>query len=292
MLRSMTGYGSSERTVNSRRIRVEVRSVNQRFLDIQIKAPRILLQIEDRVKRALESAMARGRVTVYVEWHDAEAASSTTVNLTAARGLVDSLRRLQSELKLPGEITVGLVASQPQIIEQLEETPSADEMWGDFSPALDKALSELVAMREREGAELARDFTARLDAIEQLTKTLEKAAPRASAVEKARLAERVKSLMGEGMTVDESRLAQELAMAAERSDYTEEVVRLKSHVSQTRHCLTASEPVGKRLNFLIQEMHREVNTVGSKNSEPAVGTAVIALKEEVEKLREQVQNIE
>ncbi len=292
MLRSMTGYGSSERTAGSRRIRVEVRSVNQRFLDIQIKAPRLLLQVEDRINRALAAVMARGRVTVYVEWHDSEAASSTTVNLTAARGLVESLRKLQSELKLPGEITVGLVVSQPQIVEQLEEKPSADDIWKDLSPALDKALAELVEMREREGSELAADFAARLEAIEQLTKTLEKAAPRASAIEKARLADRVKTLMGEGMTVDESRLAQELAAAAERSDYTEEVVRLKSHVTQTRHCLVAKEPVGKRLNFLVQEMHREVNTVGSKNSEPAVGTAVIALKEEVEKLREQVQNIE
>jgi len=292
VLRSMTGYGSSERTVGSRRIRVEVRSVNQRFLDIQIKSPRLLLQIEDRIKKAIERAMARGRVSVYAEWHDAEAAACTAVNLTAARGLVESLRKLQSELSLPGEVTVGLVASQPQIIEQIEETPSADDIWRDFSPALDAALAELVAMREREGAELARDLAARLDAVDGLSKTLEKSAPRAAALEKARLAERVKTLMGEGVAVDEARLAQEIAMAAERADYTEEVVRLKSHVSQVRRCLAAGEPVGKRLNFLVQEMHREVNTTGSKNSDSAVGAAVIALKEEVEKLREQVQNIE
>jgi uncharacterized protein (TIGR00255 family) len=288
----MTGYGSAERAVGGRRIRVEVRSVNQRFLDVQIKAPRLLLQIEDRIKKAIESAMARGRVSVYAEWHDSDAASCAAVNLTAARGLVESLRRLQNELSLPGDISVGLVASQPQILEVIEEVPSADDIWRDFAPALDAALADVVAMREREGAELARDFTARFDAVDGLVKTLEKAAPRAAAVEKARLAERVKSLMGEGLTVDEARLAQELAMAAERADYTEEVVRLKSHVTQSRHCLASGVPVGKRLNFLVQEMHREVNTVGSKNSDATVSAAVIALKEEVEKLREQVQNVE
>ena len=292
MLRSMTGYGSAERAVGGRRIRVEVRSVNQRFLDVQIKAPRLLLQIEDRVKKAIEGAMARGRVSVYAEWHDSDAGSCTAVNLTAARGLVESLRRLQTELSLPGEVSVGLVASQPQIVEVIEEVPSADDIWRDFAPALAAALAEVVAMREREGSELARDFTARFDAVDGLVKTLEKAAPRAAAVEKARLAERVKSLMGEGLTVDEARLAQELAMAAERADYTEEVVRLKSHVTQSRHCLASGVPVGKRLNFLVQEMHREVNTVGSKNSDATVSAAVIALKEEVEKLREQVQNVE
>lgn len=292
MLRSMTGYGSSEQTAGSRRIRVEVRSVNQRFLEVSIKAPRLLLQIEDRIKKAVESAVDRGRVTVHVEWHDSEAASCTTVNLTAARGLVEALRNLKSELKLPGEIGVDLVAGLPQVVEQFEETPSAETVWHDLAPVLSKALEGMVAMRGREGAELGRDFAARLDVIEGHIVTLEKGAPRAAALEKARLAERVKSLMGEGLVVDESRLAQELAMAAERCDYTEEVVRLRSHVAQTRQALKAGEPVGKRLNFLVQEMHREVNTVGSKNTDVEVGNAVIALKEEVEKLREQVQNLE
>jgi uncharacterized protein (TIGR00255 family) len=231
-------------------------------------------------------------VTVYVEWHDSDAASCTTVNLTAARGLVDALKNLKSELKLPGEIDIDLVAGLPQVVEQFEETPSADAVWRDLSPVLERALKELVAMREREGAALGRDFAARLDVIERHIVVLEEGAPRASALEKQRLAERVKSLMGDGMVVDESRLAQELATAAERCDYTEEVVRLRSHVAQTRRALGADEPVGKRLNFLVQEMHREVNTVGSKNADAEVAHAVIALKEEVEKLREQVQNLE
>ena len=291
MLKSMTGYGCSERTGEDRRIRVEIRSVNQRFLDVQIKAPRTMLQVEDRIRKGVESVLARGRVTVYIEWKSA-ADESPSVNVRAAHELIRQLRTLGEELSVPGEVDLSVLTRFPQIFEQGADAPGADEVWSLLDPVLKESLDGLVAMREAEGASLREELAGRLDAIDGIVSTLEESSGAAAAAAKERLKSRITTLMEGSAPVDETRLAQEVAIAAERADFTEEIVRLRAHVAQARECLASEEPVGKRLNFLVQEMLREANTTGSKGGDIGVTGPVLSLKEEIEKLREQVQNVE
>jgi uncharacterized protein (TIGR00255 family) len=287
----MTGYGCSESAGEDRHIRVEMRSVNQRFLDVQIKAPRTMLQVEDRVRKSVESALARGRVTVYIEWKSA-ADESPAVNVRAARELIRQLRMLGEELSVPGEIDLSVLTRFPQVFESSADAPGADEVWSALEPVVAEAIEGLVAMREAEGSELRAELEARLDAIDAIVTTLEGSSGDASAAAKERLESRIAALMEGSTPVDETRLAQEVAIAAERADFTEEIVRLRAHVAQSRECLSSDEPVGKRLNFLVQEMLREANTTGSKGGDIGVTGPVLSLKEEIEKLREQVQNVE
>lgn len=287
----MTGYGCSERTGEERRVRVEVRSVNQRFLDVQIKAPRTMLQVEDRVRKLVESVLARGRVTVYIEWKSATE-ESPSVNINAAHELIRQLRLLGEELSLPGEVNLSVVTRFPQIFEQGGDPAGVDEVWSFLEPVLSEALGGLRAMREAEGTELGRELTGRLDAIDGIVTVLDESSAVAAEAMKERLTARISTLLDGSVPVDDTRLAQEVAIAAERADYTEEVVRLRAHASQSRECLSSDEPVGKRLNFLVQEMLREANTIGSKGGDIGVTGPVLSLKEEIEKLREQVQNVE
>ncbi len=292
MLRSMTGYGSSERTDGGQRIRVELKSVNQRFLDIQIKAPRVLLKIEDKLRQAIESRLARGRVTVYVEWRNQGEAAATTLNPGAAAKLVKELRGLKDALYLPGDVDLATLSRFPQLFESDGETAEAEAVWAAFEPVLAIALDELVAMREAEGGKLNDDLSGRLGTIADIVADIEAAVPEATAALRQRQTEKIRALLDETVPVDETRLAQELAIAAERSDFTEEIVRLRAHLSHASETLSSGEPVGKRLNFLVQEMHREANTIGSKTADVGVSSTVVNLKEEVEKVREQIQNVE
>ena len=289
---SMTGYGSAELAGDGRRIRVEIRSLNNRFLDVQIKAPRQFLGIEDRIRSAVEGALERGRVTVYLDWRESGAGQAPRIRAEAARALVDSLRAARDDLDLSGEIDVGVLARFPQVFEQDEETPEADALWSAVEPVLSEAIGRLVVMRAEEGRRLGEDLVGRTDRIAELVGTIESAAPAAALALKQKLAERIRSLIDSDVTLDEGRLEQELSIASERADFTEEVVRLGAHIGQVRDCLASDGPIGKRLNFLVQELHREVNTIGSKNSNVDLTRTVVDLKEEVEKLREQVQNVE
>ena len=292
MLRSMTGYGSSERTDGGLRVRVEIRSVNQRFLDLQIKGPRQFLQIEDRIRKSVEAALGRGRVTVYIESRDESEAAAPTVNLPVARKLMRDLRELASELGMPGDVDVGVLSRFPQVLDAGAETPSADALWRTTGPVVDEAVRGLVAMREQEGREILADLAGRIDEIDRAVGEIESTAPGVTRALKERVNEKIRSLVDATVPVDDARLAQEVAIAAERADYTEEVVRLKAHVAQARQCFESDAPVGKRLNFLVQEMHREANTIGSKTADLGVSESVLFLKEEIEKVREQIQNVE
>jgi len=292
VLRSMTGYGSAERTVDGRRVRAEVRSVNQRFLDIQVKAPRLFLRIEDRIRRYLESHLHRGRVTVYMEWREEGESAAPGINHAATSVLVGELRELAGELGLPDTIDLAMLTRFPQLFEQSDEDPEADGLWEVVKPVLEEAVGGLVAMREEEGRQLVAEFEERLELVSTLVAGIEEASPRAAAALKEKMTERVNAFMGDGIEVDQARLAQELASAAERADFTEEIVRLKAHIVHTKTTIAEDGASGKRLNFLVQEMHREANTIGSKNVDLDVAALDLSLKEEIEKLREQVQNVE
>jgi uncharacterized protein (TIGR00255 family) len=288
----MTGYGSSERTGGGLRVRVEIRSVNQRFLDLQIKGPRQFLQIEDRIRRSVEADLARGRVTVYIESRDESEAAAPTVNAPAAKKLIEDLRELASDLDLPGEVDVGVLSRFPQVFDTGGATSSADRLWQVTGPVVEEAVRGLVTMREEEGRQILADLTRRVDAIDAAVGEIESSAPEVTLALKERVSEKIRALVDATVPVDDVRLAQEVAIAAERADYTEEVVRLKAHVAQVRQCFESGGPVGKRLNFLVQEMHREANTIGSKTADLGVSESVLLLKEEIEKVREQVQNVE
>lgn len=291
VLRSMTGYGSSERTDEERSVRAEIRSVNQRFLDVQVRSPHALLQVEDRVRSLVESTLSRGRVTVYIEWRTA-AEATPSINLEAAHALIRQLRSLTEELSVPGEVNLDILSRFSQIFEEKGDTEEADEVWGVLEPVISEALERLVEMRETEGAKLREELVERLGGIESVVSKIEEVSPDASAMMRDRLTERLRTLLDGSVPVDETRLAQEVAMAAERADFTEEVVRLKAHAAHARESIDSDEPVGKRLNFIVQEMHREANTIGSKGGDLGITESVLTLKEEIEKLREQVQNVE
>ncbi|MFH1502602.1 MAG: YicC/YloC family endoribonuclease [Candidatus Eisenbacteria bacterium] len=291
MLRSMTGYGGAEGADGGRSVRIDVRSVNQRFLDIQVKAPRLLLPVEDRIRKAVEARLARGRVTVFVDWRDS-GGTALVLNASAARGLVRDLRALGDDLSLKGDLDLSALAAFPQIFESAEERPGADELWSFVSPVLSRALDDLVSMREAEGSALRTELERLLNAISAIVSSVEEAAPVITKALKARVLAKITDLLDGVVPVDDARITQEAAMAAERADFTEEVVRLKAHESQARESIESDAPSGKRLNFLVQEMHREANTIGSKTADTEVSGAIIALKEEIEKFREQVQNVE
>ena len=291
MLRSMTGYGGSERTDGERRIRIDVRSVNHRFLDIQMKAPRLLLSIEDRIRKAVESRLARGRVTVFVDWRGG-GEGDLVINRHAARKLVSDLRELAGELSLSDELDLSSLSAFPQIFDQDGGSGEADDLWDVVEPAVSEALERLVAMRETEGRALHADLESRVAGIENILGKLEEAAPRATEALRDRVLTKIRALIEDSVAVDETRIAQEAAVAAERSDFCEELVRLRAHLTQARECLANEEPTGKRLNFLAQEMHREANTIGSKTSDVDISVTAVELKEEIERFREQVQNVE
>ena len=231
-------------------------------------------------------------MTVYIVWRHESEAVAPTVNMPAARKLIRELRELASELDVPGEIDVGVLSRFPQVFESGSETPGADELWRTTGPVVDEAVRQLVAMREEEGRQMLGDLAGRIDAIDGAVGEVESSAPEVTRALKERVGEKIRSLVDATVPVDDVRLAQEVAIAAERADFTEEVVRLKAHVAQVRQCFESDAPVGKRLNFLVQEMHREANTIGSKTADLGVSQSVLFLKEEIEKVREQVQNIE
>ena len=201
MLRSMTGYGCSERTDDEVRVRVEMRSVNQRFLDVQVKAPRAMLQVEDRVRGLVESRLSRGRVTVYIEWKSASELAPT-VNIAAAREIVRQLRRLGEELSVPGDVDLPLVARFPQVFEQDGTSEGADEVWSALEPVAVEALAGLVAMREAEGSRLRDELAERLDAIETIVASIERMAPDAAAAMQEKLRARLGALLDGSVPVD------------------------------------------------------------------------------------------
>ncbi len=291
MPKSMTGYGVSEGSVSGGRLHVEMRSVNHRHFAASLKLCPPLQPLEAELRNRLRERIARGHVTLSVRWIEhPETGSRTIVNLERAREVVDALTELKSALSLPGEIDLGFVARQPDVF----SVPALDEIEVDGDAVftvVDTAASQLVAMREREGAALARALTELLDDLAAELKRVELRAPERLAAERDRLRQAVSELLN-GRQLDEDRLSQEIALIADKLDVTEEIVRLRSHLDSGRHALASSEPIGRKLTFLGQEMLREINTIGAKANDAEMTQAVITMKGTVEKFREQVENIE
>lgn len=288
----MTGFGAGQARIESEELAVEVRSWNHKFCEVKVRLPRELGPLEPGIIKAVKNRIARGSVEVFVKRQGAdEAMGAPTVDLALAREYFVALTSLASELRLSGEVQVQDIAAQPGVI-RLEERQIDLTRAGEAThTALSEALGKLAEMREAEGGAIEEDLRGRLDALQSLANEIKAIAPQAVAQYQQRLSDRLAEL-SRGVSIDPQRLAQEVAFYAERSDIAEEVTRLFSHLDQFRNLARSAEPSGRRMEFLVQEMNREVNTTGSKSQNPEISSRVVAMKAEVERIREQVQNVE
>ncbi len=295
MIRSMTGYGEAERDTGAGRLRVEIRTVNHRFLNTQVRTPPGLDRMENEITSWLRPALARGhaRVTITLE-RAAGTLPPLEVDLARARQVHEALEQVRRELGLTSPVDLGLVTRFGDIFRTPEEAEEGvREVPADLlRDAVDEALRGVVAMREAEGARLREDLEGRLEAMVGLVARVEERAPERLTAERDRLREAIR-VLSEGVGVDEDRLAREVAHLAERWDIAEETVRFRAHVEAFREALASDgDQVGKRLGFLVQELNREANTIGSKANDAVISHLALSLKEEIERVREQLENVE
>jgi uncharacterized protein (TIGR00255 family) len=288
----MTGFGAGKATIGDEELSVEVKSVNHKFCEVKGRLPRELAALEATVVKQVKERISRGAVEVTVRRQpSAGATSAPVVDLGLAKEYLRAYGELAQALGLRLEPRVELIAQQPGVMRVEERGPKLEDAQRALEQALEQALTALTAMREREGQALRVDLQGRLATVARLRAELELQAPQAVQAYKARLEERIAELLG-AAEIDAQRLAQEVALFAERTDVAEEMARLSSHQAQLGALLDASEPAGRRMDFLVQEMNREVNTTGSKSQHPGISSRVVELKAELERIREQVQNVE
>ena len=292
MVKSMTGYGRAVETVNGREFTVEVRSVNNRYLDCTVKLPRSLSFGEDAVKQTVKNTVSRGKVDVFVSLRsEGGAEGKVTLNSAMAAGYAEAMREMARELRLPGEVSLELIARMPEVF--TVEKPEVDEeqLLKDLLSVADKAFASYNAMRCREGLALENDLRSRGQTIRSLVAQVEAGSAQTVADYRARLENKLREVLA-STTIDESRILTEAAIFADKVAVDEETVRLRSHLEQMDAMLTAGGSVGRKLDFLLQEMNREANTIASKCSDVRLARIVVDIKAELEKIREQTQNIE
>lgn len=290
----MTGYGRGECARDGLKITAEISSVNRKQTELAINLPRELDVLESRIRDEVNRHISRGRLTLRVSMHAAESRLSSRVRLdtSLARAYLRELHRLAKELKLPDRPNLETVLRVPGVMQSERTIEDADEFWPAIETALKQALSRLVKMREREGAHLARDLKTRMRAIQQCTAGVRKQAPQVVKRFREQLLARISAAGLELPGMDDERLLKEVVFFADRSDISEELTRLESHFIQFQDALKSRESVGRMLDFLAQEMNREVNTIGSKANDSLISRNVVTLKAELEKFREQAQNVE
>jgi uncharacterized protein (TIGR00255 family) len=292
MIKSMTGFGQGIFEGNNYRVVVDIKTVNNRFLDVHARLPAELSSLESTVKKRVQSFLKRGRIDITATVSQTEEVNYD-INLPLLKGYLKALQQIQQELGVDGSIDLGLLSRLPGAV---QATSSAGTLDGETSAgvmtALDQALKTLSEMRASEGRELAAEIDRHLSLIEAALPEIEASAGQLITLYRERLQKRMQDLLRNSAQIDEARLAQEVAYLAERSDITEEIARLKSHINQFRQILQADEEAGKKLDFLLQEMNREANTILSKSGELEISRLGIDIKSEVEKLREQIQNVE
>lgn len=293
MIRSMTGYGKGEALSEQGRCTVEIRAVNHRYGEISVRMPRAFLSLENEVKKSLAATLKRGKIDAYVQWEETGATVAVpTADLALARGYAELLRSLSREVGLSEEPSLGLILAQKGVLgEAAAGQLDPRECLTRIMAAVQDAVTAMDDMRRREGEALVGDLAARRAQLALWVERIRERAPQVVVEYRQKLKTRLDQLL-DGAEVDPQRLAQEVALMADRCDVTEELVRLASHFDQFDEALAADEPVGRKLDFLMQEMNREVNTIGSKSSDAEVTSLVIRIKAEMEKMREQVQNVE
>ena len=287
---SMTGYGRAMRAEDGRELTVELKSVNHRFLDLSFRMPRGLMFLEDDVRKLISRRVSRGHVDVFMTYRNLRLDART---VTVDRALFDAYSRALDELSGSGlrdDRSLMAVARMNDVLIVTEAEEDQEALRRLTADTVNDALDALLQMRTREGIEMKRDLVNRIDHIEEMTGDIEARYPETVQEYKARLRVSIEEMIGQG--VDEARLLTEVAIMADRSAIAEETVRLRAHIAQLRECMEKDEPVGRRIDFLVQELNREVNTISSKSQDVPITRCVVSLKAEIEKLREQLQNIE
>ena len=292
MLRSMTGYGRCERITEGKKILAEIKSVNQRFTDYNIKVPRHLAFLEDKVRELASKRISRGKVDIYISVESYEEADKEiTLNEPLAKNYVEVLRQLKETFNLDGDINVTTVSRFSDIFRSERKEEDQEVIWKLVSDTLGEALDAFIAMRDREGERIQQDLCARIEYMKTLAKRVDERSPQTVTEYKERLYSKIKEVI-EDREIDEARVLTEVAIFADRVAVNEETVRLTSHFEEFNTIINSDEPAGRRLDFLVQEINREVNTIGSKAQDLEIAKTVVELKGEIEKVREQIQNIE
>ncbi len=292
MVRSMTGFGRGNNIFNGREISIEIKSVNHRYFEFSCRMPRSLSFLEDKIKAYVNSHISRGKVEVSLSVYDRETTDTlVTANLPLARSYYEAVKAVAAELSLPNDASAFTIAHMPDVITAIREDMNEEAIWADVSTVLSEAVDSFVAMREKEGERLCEDIMSRLTAIENTVGSIEElSAPRLE-IYREKLYAKMQSVL-EDTNIDETRILLEAAVYADRTAIDEESVRLRSHISQYRDILSGNEPVGRKLDFLTQELNREINTIGSKANDLDITGHVVDIKAEIEKIREQIQNME
>ena len=290
----MTGHGRGECAQDGFKITVELSSVNRKQTEISVNLPRDLEVLEAQVRDEVNRRIARGRLVVRVSLHATEGRflGRVRVNTALARAYLKELNRLGQDLKLAGPVTLEQLLRAPGVLETDEEFADAEEFWPAVKTALEKALAMLLKMRTREGAHLAKDLATRIETMQRAAAKIQKQAPKVAERYRQQLITRIQQAGLETIDATDERVLKEVLLFADRADISEELTRLQSHFQQFSDCLASSEPVGRTLDFLAQEMNREINTIGSKANDSLISSAIVVLKTELEKFREQAQNVE
>lgn len=292
MIKSMTGFGRAEQIIDGRDIIVEIRSVNHRYYEFSARVPRAYGYIEEKLKSFLNGRISRGKVEVSVSIAAVEAADTfIEINKAVAKGYVDALRSVGGELGLADDLTLSQLVRLPDIFTVRKTADDEEQIWNSVKAVADEAVSKFISMREAEGLKMKEDVLERADIIERLVDEVERLSPISAENYRSKLYSRLCEVLAD-KNIDEQRIVTEAAIFADKTAVAEETVRLKSHIRQLRDMLALDEPVGRKLDFLIQEFNREANTIGSKAQDIAVTKIVVDLKSEIEKIREQIQNIE
>ena len=294
MIKSMTGFGRVEAVSSGKRMQVEMKSLNHRYLEISLRMPAMLFPIETEIKKKIGERFSRGKIEVSIRM-DNEANQDGTqalmLNLPLVRQYYSLLSQIKEELQLPDDVTLNRMSGFRDLYMPKEVEDDLTGLWRGLEGILAAAMDKLTDMRITEGEALGRDLACRMNKIQQLLRIIALRAPEIVVEYRQRLSDRVRDLT-QGMVIDESRIHQEVAILAEKSDITEEVVRLESHIDQFIELLAGEEAIGRKIDFLIQEMNREINTIGSKSGDAETARQVIEIKSELAKVREQIQNVE
>ncbi|MFT8313560.1 MAG: YicC/YloC family endoribonuclease [Clostridium sp.] len=292
MVSSMTGYGRAFYECRNRNFTIEIRSVNHRYLDLNIKMPRSITSLEDRIRKKLQEKLSRGKVDIYVTQTVLETESSKALlNKNLSDSIVKCLEEINERYGLKESLSLSLIAKFPDVITIEQKDEDFEEIWNNLKIPLDEAITTLVSMRLKEGAKLREDIEHKCYSIEQSVNNIAEKSGLVVEQYKAKLNDRIKELIGDN-NVDENRLAMEVAIFSDKACIDEEIVRLRSHLLQLRESLNSNEPIGRKLDFIVQEMNREANTIASKANDVDVVHLVLDVKNEIEKIREQVQNIQ
>lgn len=289
----MTGYGRGDCSQDGFKITVELSSVNRKQSEISLTLPREMETLEAQIRDAINRQIARGRLTVRVTLHSGgNSEARMHLNVPLAKAYTRELNKLAKQLKLSGTVTLDHLVRAPGVFQTDEEIAEEENFWPAVEKALDKALTALVKMREREGTHLQEDLIERVTIMRRAASLIQKQAPKVAERYREQLIERIRAANIEAPAPDDERLLKEVVYFADRSDITEELTRLQSHFQQFDDCLKTAEPVGRTLDFLAQEMNREINTIGSKANDSLISREIVTLKAELEKFREQAQNVE